>query len=297
MHPNPVLKKLGFSNNDRLVIIHTDDIGMCQASVSAFAKLWDFGLISSGATMVPCPWFLEAAKFCREQQNVDMGVHVTLTSEWDTYRWGPISTRNSNSGMIDGEGYFYHSSEQAQEHGVAEAVRVEIQAQVAQALSNGISVTHMDTHMGSVASPKFIPAYIQLALEFGLPPMIMRLEKSEWLEMGMDEGLADMAVQMVNQLEEQGVPLLDRIAALELDRVSDPTERVEYAKQVLSELGPGVTHFIIHPSEDTPELRGITPDWPYRVADFEAFRSEDLRTFVKNDGIQVIVYQALKDLM
>jgi predicted glycoside hydrolase/deacetylase ChbG (UPF0249 family) len=297
MQPNPVLKKLGYSDDDRLVIIHTDDIGMCQASVSAFAELWDFGFISSGATMVPCPWFLDTAKYCREHPDVDMGVHITLTSEWKTYRWGPISTREINSGMIDKEGYFYHSSEQAQEHGDAEAVRVEMQTQVERALSNGIPVTHMDTHMGSVASPKFIPAYIQLALGFGLPLMIMRLAKSEWIEMGMEEGLADMAVQMVNQLEEQGVPLIDRITALELDQVSDSTDRVEYAKKVLGELGPGVTHFIIHPSKDTPELRGITPDWPYRVADYEAFRNERLRDFVKDEGIHVIGYQALKGLM
>jgi hypothetical protein len=151
--------------------------------------------------------------------------------------------------------------------------------------------------MGSVASPKFIPSYLQLSIQYGLPPMIMRLEKEEWLEMGMDEDLADMAVQMVGQLEEQGIPLLDRIAALDLDQVSDPKERVERAKQVLGDLGPGISHFIIHPSNDTPELRAIAPDWPYRVADYEAFRSDDLRTFVKESGIQVIGYRVLKELM
>lgn len=297
MNPNPVLKKLGYTENDRLVIIHTDDIGMCQASVSAFAELWDFGLISSGATMVPCPWFLEAANFCREHPQVDMGVHITLTSEWETYRWGPISTRNPKSGMIDDEGFFYHSTEAAQEHGDADAVRVEIEAQVQHALTKGIPVTHMDTHMGTVASAKFIPAYLQLAILHGLPPMIMRLEKAEWLEMGMDEGTAEFAVQMVMQLEEQGVPLLDRIAGLDLDQHCHPVERVAYAKQVLGGLGPGVTHFICHPSQDTPELRAITPDWACRVADFEAFRSEELRDFVRGSGIQVIGYRDLKKLM
>jgi predicted glycoside hydrolase/deacetylase ChbG (UPF0249 family) len=297
MQPNPVLKKLGFSNDDRLVIIHTDDIGMCQASISAYAELWDFGLIASGATMVPCPWFLETAKFCREHPDVDMGVHVTLTSEWQTYRWGPISTRDPKSGMIDEEGFFYHSTESAQEHGDSDAVRIEIQTQIERALSKGVPVTHLDTHMGTVASPKFIPSYLQLAIQYGLPPMIMRLDKSEWIAMGMDEGTAEFAVQMVGQLEEQGVPLLDRISGLELDRVTDPKERVAYAQQVLGELGPGVTHFICHPSQDTPELRAITPDWACRVADFAAFRSDELRKFVKDSGIQVIGYRALKKLM
>ncbi len=108
---------------------------MCQASVSAFIELWDFGLISSGATMAPCPWFLEAAAFCRENPQVDMGVHLTLTSEWESYRWGPISTRDPGSGMIDFEGCFYRTSEQAQEHGDPGAVQLELRAQVERAIA------------------------------------------------------------------------------------------------------------------------------------------------------------------
>ena len=88
MTPNPLLKKLGYSETDRLVIFHTDDIGMCQASLQAFKDLWEFGTISSGAVMVPCPWFPATAEFCRNNPEVDMGVHATLNSEWESYRWG-----------------------------------------------------------------------------------------------------------------------------------------------------------------------------------------------------------------
>ena len=92
MHPNPVLKKLGFAPEDRLVIIHADDIGMCHASVAAYRDLMDAGLVSSAAVMVTCPWFPLVAEYCRQHPDADMGVHLTLTSEWDSYRWGPIST-------------------------------------------------------------------------------------------------------------------------------------------------------------------------------------------------------------
>jgi len=293
MKANPVLKKLGFSAEDRVVIIHTDDIGMCQASVSAFLELWDYGLISSGATMVPCPWFLEIAKSCREDPSIDMGVHVTLTSEWETYRWGPISTRDPKSGLIDSEGCFYHSSEEAQEHGDPNSVHLEIQAQIDRAIQNGIQPTHIDTHMGAVGSLKFIPSYLQLAVKYGLPPMLMRLEKEGWIELGFNEETATLAVNMVNQLEEEGIPLLDRIAILELDRSDNPEERIEYAKEIFASLRPGLTHFIIHPSKDTPELQAITADSSY----YHAFKSDELRDFIKSNGFQVIGYQALKELM
>ena len=117
MKPNPILKKLGYKNRDRLVIIHTDDVGMCHASIQAYTELFDFGLISSGATMVPCSWFPQVALFCRQKSKVDMGVHLTLTSEWNTYRWSPISTHRLESGMLDTEGYFHRRSEDTQSLG------------------------------------------------------------------------------------------------------------------------------------------------------------------------------------
>src|SRR5215216_6529923 len=107
MTPNPFLKKLSYSATDRLVIIHTDDIGMCHASVQAFRDLWSFGTITSGATMVPCPWFPAVAQMCRENPEIDMGVHATLNAEWESYRWGPISTRESGSGLMDEAGYLH----------------------------------------------------------------------------------------------------------------------------------------------------------------------------------------------
>jgi predicted glycoside hydrolase/deacetylase ChbG (UPF0249 family) len=295
--PNPALKKLGFADQDRIAIIHTDDIGMCQASTTAFSKLWEFGIISSAATMVPCPWFLEAAAFCREHPDVDMGVHLTLTSEWETYRWGPLSTRDPASGLLDEEGCFFRSSEEAQEHGESDSVQRELQAQVDRAIKNGITPTHMDTHMGSVAHPKFIAGYLQSAVQYGLPPMIMRMDEQAWLDFGLEPDMAKVAAQMVTQLEEQGIPLVDRITGLELVEPTDKEGRLAYAMQSLDGLEPGITHFIIHPSEDTPELRAITPDWACRVADFHTFMNQDLKDHIQNRGIHVIGYQVLKDLM
>ena len=180
MNANPVLKRLGLSDTDRVAIIHTDDIGMCQASVDAFADLNEVGIISSGAVMVPCPWFLHAAGYARQNPRADLGIHLTLTSEWKTYRWGPVSTRDPASGMLDEEGFFHHLSSEAQEHGDPAAVEVELTAQVERALQMGIVPTHVDTHMGSVAHPKFMGIYIRLAQKFHLPPMIFRLDEAGW---------------------------------------------------------------------------------------------------------------------
>ena len=295
MNPNPILKKLGFAVDDRVVIIHADDIGMCQATLPAFADLVDLGLVSSGAVMVPCPWFPQTAAYCREHAWVDVGVHLTLNSEYDSYRWGPISTRDPASGLIDEEGYFHRRQEPVQQQANPAAVQAEIADQVDRALAGGIDVTHIDTHMGTVAHPKFIPSYVQLAQQHNLPALMLRLDEAGWRAIGLDSEFATFATQFVAQLEEQGVPMLDHLSQeLPLDQHED---RVEIAKTIFDSLPPGLTHFILHPALDTPELRAIAPDWRSRVADYQAFMSEELRDYVRDTGIHVIGYRALRSLI
>jgi len=296
MQPNPVLKKLGLSADDRIVIFHADDVGMCQASVAAYVDLVDFGLISAASTMVPCPWFPATAALCRNHpgKKVDMGVHLTLTSEWESYRWGPISTRDPASGLIDRDGYFYPDTESAQEHGDPTAVQLEIQAQVERALDAGIDLTHIDSHMGTVFHPKFLGSFVQIALHHRLPPLLIRKDEAGLREMGVDAEMAAVFAAQIQTFETQGLPMMDNLFMMPLDQ---PGDRLGQVKQVLDALLPGVIYLIVHPAKDMPELRAITPDWRSRVADYEAFTSEELRTHIRNSGIHVIGYRALRNLM
>ena len=294
MPPNPALRRLGFADDDRVVIIHADDIGMCQASVAAFADLAIFGLVSSGAVMVPCGWFPATAAASRARPETDLGIHLTLTCEMDACRWGPISASDPASGLIDGEGYFYRTTEQAQAHGRPEAVARELAAQIDRALAAGMRPTHIDTHMGSVYSAAFLPIYLDLARHYRLPPMFFRNTEAGWRARGTDAATAADMAQLSRQLEDAGVPLLDNIAMMPLDA---PDDRIGQAKRMFESLLPGLTHFIIHPAHDTPELRVLAPSWPSRVADYQAFMSDDLRTYVRDSGIQVIGYHALQELM
>jgi predicted glycoside hydrolase/deacetylase ChbG (UPF0249 family) len=302
MQPNPVLNKLGFDKNDRVAIIHVDDVGMCQSSVAAFADLWDFELITSGSVMVPCPWFLEAAKYSQQHSEADLGVHLTLTSEWDTYRWRPLSTLDPQTGLLDEEGYFHHLAHQVQEQADPTAVQTELVIQIERAKIAGMLPTHADTHMGTVAHPKFMQGYLQTALEFKIPPMMLRLDEAGWQRVAeeyegvnLNQDTIVVIVQTVNTLEEMGVPLLDNIVGIPLD--SEPAHRLEETKSTLNNLQPGITHFIILASKDTPELRAIAPDWRCRVADYETFLKDELRQYIRDIGVQTIGYRDLQQLM
>jgi predicted glycoside hydrolase/deacetylase ChbG (UPF0249 family) len=288
------LKKLGFPEHDRVVIIHTDDIGMCQASVAALDELWPFGLISSASTMVPCAWFPHAAAWCREHPDVDMGVHITLTSEWDAYRWGPLSTCDPSSGMLDDEGYFPRASAPVQEKGDPACVQREMQAQIELAIRFGITPTHIDTHMGTMMHPKFLSDYLMLGLQYRIPAMMYRMNKAALCAHGLDAETADVMIRQLQMLEDAGMPLIDHIVGMPLDMREN---HFEYARRAFDALPEGLTHFILHPSANTPELRTIAPDWRARVENLHTFLREDLRAYIKQIGVHVIGYRALKELM
>ena len=292
--PNPVLKRLGLADDDRVAIIHTDDIGMCQSNVDAFADLWEAGIISSGAIMYPCPWVNAATDYSHTHPQADLGVHLTLTSEWQTYRWGPLSTRDPRSGLMDADGYLFHTSEDVQKKGRPAAVKKELQAQLDRALAAGLNPTHIDTHMGSVACAKYMNIYLDLAKKNKLPPMIFRMDEEEWHGAGLDALTAKLAARMILGLEEKKVPLLDHLAMLPLETDKD---HMDVAKKALSDLKPGITHFIIHPNKDTPEIRAIAPDWRARVGNYQDFMSDEIRRHIKKIGLHVIGYRALAELM
>ena len=299
MKPNPLLKQLGLADDDRAVIIHTDDIGMCQASLAAYADLVEVGLISASSTMVPCPWFPATAEFCRAHPDkVDMGVHITLTSEWRSgYRWGPISTRDPASGLLDEAGYLPYTSEEVQAHATPEAVRREIQAQVQRAVAAGIDVTHIDTHMGTVFDPKFLESYVQTAVEYRVPPMLVRKDEAGILAMGMGfttETAAGLA-RHIETLTAMGLPMVDDVTFVPFVPREDHVARTQ---QFLTQLPPGLTYLIIHPSVDTPELRAIIPEgWQVRDAEYHTFCDERLRTTFRDAGIHVIGWRVLRDML
>ncbi len=294
--PNPVLKKLGFADDARVVILHMDDVGMCHASVEAYRQLLDFGLMSSAAVMVPCPWFMAATEICRQYPHADMGVHLTINSEWHNFRWSPISTADTASGMIDAEGYFYDNTKAVRENGNVHAVATELHAQIQRALAAGVDATHVDAHMGALLHSRFLGIYVQAAQQHHVPAMMFRFSAEQMLQEGMDEAGVNVGLAAIEHLENQGVPLLDAIVGMPLDKAFGD-DRMDLTKQLLSDLKPGITHFLFHAAIDTPELRALAPDWQARVGDLRVFSSPELRDFIQQQGIHIIGYRQLRDVL
>mgnify|MGYP000464575565 FL=1 len=154
-------EKLGFSKDDKILIIHADDIGMSHSVNRAALDLFKFGLVKSGSIMTPCPWIKEVRTLLDSIPNVDLGIHNTLTSEWKYYKWSPLS---QSPGLRDPLGYFWPTLGEAVRHASSQEVMHELEAQINFAQNLGIKPTHLDSHMGvHFARPDYLKGVVALS--------------------------------------------------------------------------------------------------------------------------------------
>ncbi|NJK46035.1 MAG: ChbG/HpnK family deacetylase [Pleurocapsa sp. SU_196_0] len=290
------LERLGFAPDDRVVILHADDIGMCHATIPAFEQLLEFGLVSSYAIMTPCPWASAALEMAREAR-ADVGVHITLTSEWKHYRWSPLSTRDQQSGLLDSEGFFPRSTKEIQTRVVSTFALSEMRAQFQCFADHGVQPTHMDSHMLSAFDSSLLGEYVASALEHVTPALFL---SSDNAGIWMSEATRAMTETLRKSLTARGFPLLDHAGGMPLS--TDPNSRddefqvrLEIAK---SRLGSSSWGDALRVSSERghAELRAICPDWRARVGDELVFRSAELRDYLNGLGVHVIGYGALKAL-
>lgn len=290
------LERLGFKPDDRVAIFHADDIGMCHAANAALQALWPVGVVTSYALMAPCPWFDAAAAYARNTPGVDAGVHITLNSEWPTYRWGPISTRDPASGLIDEQGCFWRSVADVVAHADPEAVAIEMRAQVERALKAGIDITHIDAHMGTALQPPFIEAYLRLGDEYGVPTFLPRMSRERMAARGIDAAAIDLYERILQEREAAGHPTVDNIIATWGYR-PEANLLLGY-RDSCAALEPGLTVVILHPSRPSAELEAITPgDWLMRAADYRAYSMPEFGAYLDSIGVKRIGYRALRDLL
>lgn len=292
------LSDLGFAPGDRVAILHGDDLGMCHAANSAFADIVAAGVVSCGSVMVPCPWFAEMAAFAIAHPAADVGVHLTLTSEWRGYRWGPISTSDPASGLIDDAGFFWPDVDPLYAHMDPDAGAAELRAQVVRAIRAGIDVTHLDTHMGSILHPVLLRAYIALGLEFGVPVMLPRMSHAALAAWGVPAGVATEMIEELAKAEAAGGLFIFE-GFCDLGDSIAMTNATRGYRDLLAGLPPGLTHVIYHASTDGDELRAIMGERlaARRVVDWRVFADDGFRQTLAQSGVHNVGYRALRDAM
>ncbi|MBL8824937.1 MAG: polysaccharide deacetylase family protein [Planctomycetia bacterium] len=274
--------KLGYPADKRVIILHADDIGMCYEANASAQRALSKGEYRSAAAMVPCPWFNEMAEWCVANPHHDVGLHLALTSEWKTYRWGSVAPRDKVPGLHDKFGYLHHNVPGVVMNSNEKEIETELFAQYNRAVSLGMKPSHVDTHMGTLyAKPEFTRAYMKLAVEKQVPAMVIEMTPYT-MDKFRKQGYP-MRDEMLQLIADYPLPKLDDFHAVESGKTYEEKKSKFYT--LIRSLRPGLHEIIYHPSIDTPGLKKITGSWQQRIWEDKMFADAEVQDFLKEQGI------------
>jgi chitin disaccharide deacetylase len=282
----PLQVRLGYPPDAKLLILNADDLAVSHSEdVASFAAL-DQKLITSATVMVPCPWFTEVAVYAKGHPEADLGLHLTLTAEWETYRWGPIASRALVPSLVGPDGNFYASPEDVAKHAKLNEVETEIRAQIERAKAMGIEPTHLDAHMHTLyTTPELFGVFLKVAREYKLP---IRMARN------------DQPFQAMLPLMAPGDPIPDAIFSPGEDVPA--TGWTDYYVNLIKNLQPGVTEVFVHLAHDDAETQAIMvnhPDWgaAWRQRELDIISSPEFRKALKDNHVILIGWRDIKKLL
>ncbi len=286
-------ERLGWPKGARLVIFHNDDAGLCHEANAASIRGVEEGLITSWSVMMPCAWVAEINDYLKQHPETCSGLHLTLTCEWDKYRWRPVACAEQVPGLIDENGYMWGNVRQVAENATADEIETEIRAQIALAERMGMPISHLDTHMGTVfARMDYIERYIAIGLEKQIPLLVagghMTMLRKESEEMAANEDDIRMLAEVVWAA---GLPVLDDLHTSAYDWKTD--NKTDHFIEIMRALEPGVTQVIIHATVHTPNFDEISGSGVTRQGDLNAMLDPKLKQVVEEEGIILTSWREL----
>lgn len=294
MAENKTLTALGLPQDARVLLIHADDVGMSWAAEDGSLRAMRDGWVTCGSAMVPCSWFPATVKHCKENPKLDMGLHLTLTSEWSVYRWGPVAGRTVVPGLVDDEGYMWRNVMQVYRGvaGASEQIETELQAQIDLSRKLGLEPTHMDSHMGTLYyNGVYFKIACNLALKNDIPFMAFKYNPEM---QGIHPALGYYTQEVADELERAGFPLLDKL--IQEEQVGETYEEgfEKYCKAI-SDLPVGVTLMILHLGVDSTEFKNITGRHWARDQQYRIFTDPKLKEHLEKEKITLIGWRELRE--
>lgn len=288
------------SKNERYLIINADDLGMCHSSNQAIFKLFESGFISSSTLMAPCPWVKEVAEYYKSHPDIDIGVHLTFTSEWKLYKWGPVTKGKPVSSLVTQEGYFPESAEEVEYRAKREEVKEEIENQIELIRNLGIEPSHLDNHMGSLYGLNYGNSFLDIVFEFceryNFPFRLPKKLDEETRNRLPREAISSYE-RIIELAERKNIQLIDYLLSYPFSK-EDGEDYKTFKKKVINllrNLKSGISELYIHPGLATEELKAINPHWEKRYMEFELFKDEEVFKVIQDEGIKLIRWKDIRN--
>ena len=236
-----IAERLGYPRDSKLLIIHADDLAVAHSEDAASFDALERQAATSASIMVPCPWLTEVAAWAKAHPDADLGLHLTVTSEWKTYRWGPVESKDKVSSLLDADGYLWPDNDPATKNIKAEDAEREIRTQIQKAMAMGRSHPRRQPHGRILRWPDLFAVYLKVAREYKLPFLAALTPNAP--------------KELVSQLSPRDVILDNVVMAFPEVPVANWKN---FYLEAIKNLKPGVTEFIVHLAHDDAEMQAIT---------------------------------------
>ena len=280
-----VAERLGHPRDAKLLILHADDIGVAHSENAASFDALDKGVVNSGSIMMPTPWVTEVAAYAKAHPNADLGLHLTLNSEWNTYRWGGLAPRDQTSSLHDPDGTFPREPDVMAKRAKLDEVEKELRAQIDRAYAIGIKPTHVDSHMAALyGTPDLFRTYAKVARSYKLPFLHFI-------------GGADP--EIVKTLQPSDIVADAVIMRLQKGSIE---EWRKFYLDAIRDMKPGLTVILVHLGYDDAELRAVTTGWDswgadWRQRDYDVLTSAEFRQALKDNKVVMVTWRDVQKAM
>lgn len=275
---------------ERYLIINADDYGSSLSSNLAVEHLFNEGFITSATLMTPCPWAEDALHRAKNNKKMRVGLHLTLNSEWEFYRWGPVCKTKLVTSLLDEDGYFYRDVPSLLQVAKTDEIEIEIQAQLDFMLKRGYRPTHIDNHMGSLyglQGPSYLKEVFSLCSQYGFN---FRLPRSTETFGPIPEQLKNSLAEIAETADALGIGILDNLCSHPFALTSNDTYETvrDYYLDLIRNAPPGITEIFIHPAKESEELKAICPDWQKRVWEYRLMLDDIVIKTIESEGIKLV---------
>lgn len=279
-------QKLGYTSSDKLLIIHADDLGLARSVNKASFEALSKGFVSSASVMMPSPFAEEVAAYYLENPQIDLGLHLTFTSEWIGYKWTGVASAEDIGTLLDKEGFLHQNKVTVIKEASNSQIKIELPAQIDYARALGLAPTHMDSHEGTLFfDPEFLRTYIEVGHQNQIPVFVPKL-----LAPHFDEQFPlPSQVVLVDQM-------FMALKGIELNAME------EYYLHVLSSIKPGLNQLLIHLAFDDEEMNAITKDREaygakWREQDYKIVSSKKFQDLLKQNNIKLIQWREIQAVL
>ena len=261
---------LGYNENDKLLIIHADDVGLSESVNESTFESFKNNSITSASIIMNTYEMEEGLKFAVENPNFDFGVHLTVTSEWKYHKWGGILDKAKTPSLHNSVNNFYWNKRKFVKNANLNEIKMELQAQIDLAKSMGLKPSHIDSHEGALFfDPNIFKLYIDLALENDLLAFVP----------------IEASMHFNGELEKpSNAVIIDQFHMLHGGTKVEDIKNFYF--NVIRSLKPGLSQIIIHLGKDEPELKKITVDHPnfdyrWRQKDHDIMNSKEFKNLLQ----------------